>query len=176
MKATSWPETIISSLMVTIRPRRLAGAISARNSGTTAEAAPTARPSTIRDAIIGTSEGASGGADGSAEEQGGADHQAALAAESVGEAAADQRAEGGADQQRADDEALPAGGQVEVVAHVEQRAGDDAGVVAEEQPAQRRDDRDPQQEAPGRGGLGRGGGAGRAVETAAALFTGGRWC
>lgn len=58
MNATIWPVTIMSSLMVTMRPRRLAGAISARNSGTVAEAAPTASPRMIRANTIGTSEGA----------------------------------------------------------------------------------------------------------------------
>jgi len=49
-KAMNWPLTIISSLMVVIRPRRWAGAISDRYSGTVTEAAPTASPSTTREA------------------------------------------------------------------------------------------------------------------------------
>jgi hypothetical protein len=43
-KARNCPVTIISSLMVTMRPRRCAGAISARNSGHVADAAPTPNP------------------------------------------------------------------------------------------------------------------------------------
>jgi hypothetical protein len=58
MKASSWPVTIISSLIVTIRPRRAAGAISARNIGTVADAEPTASPRTMRAKTMGTSEGA----------------------------------------------------------------------------------------------------------------------
>ena len=50
--AASWPDTIISSLVVTMRPRRAAGASSARYIGTTTDAPPTARPSTKRAAII----------------------------------------------------------------------------------------------------------------------------
>ena len=52
MKASICPVTIISSLMVTIRPRRSAGAISARNSGQVAAAAPTPKPRMIRVASI----------------------------------------------------------------------------------------------------------------------------
>ena len=48
MNASICPVTIISSLMVTIRPRRCAGAISARNSGQVAAAAPTPSPRTTR--------------------------------------------------------------------------------------------------------------------------------
>jgi len=46
--ASSWPVTIISSLIVTMRPRMCVGAISARYSGTVAAAAPTPKPSRIR--------------------------------------------------------------------------------------------------------------------------------
>ena len=48
MKASICPVTIINSLMVTIRPRRSAGAISARNNGHVAAAAPTPSPRMIR--------------------------------------------------------------------------------------------------------------------------------
>ena len=59
MNASIWPLTIISSLMVTIRPRRCAGAISARNSGQVAAAAPTPRPRTMRAATMTVTFGAS---------------------------------------------------------------------------------------------------------------------
>ena len=57
--ARSWPLTIISSLIVTIRPRRCAGAISARYTGTVAAAAPTAIPRTIRAGNMTPNDGAS---------------------------------------------------------------------------------------------------------------------
>jgi hypothetical protein len=46
--ARNCPPTIMSSLMVTMRPRRCTGAISARNIGTIADAAPTASPRMMR--------------------------------------------------------------------------------------------------------------------------------
>jgi hypothetical protein len=57
--ANSCPETIISSLIVTIRPRMCTGAISARYSGTVADAAPTPKPSRIRKITMMTTFGAS---------------------------------------------------------------------------------------------------------------------
>ena len=50
MNAANWPLTIITSLRVTMPPRRSTGATSARYTGTVAEAPPTARPSTNRKA------------------------------------------------------------------------------------------------------------------------------
>jgi len=57
-KASNWPVTIINSLIVTIRPRRCGGAISAKYTGTVAAAAPTAIPSTIRAGSITANDGA----------------------------------------------------------------------------------------------------------------------
>lgn len=57
-KARNWPPTIISSLIVTIRPRRCAGAISAKYTGTVAAAAPTAMPRMIRAGSMTPNDGA----------------------------------------------------------------------------------------------------------------------
>ena len=46
--AESWPITMATSLRPAIEPRISYGAISARKTGTTAEAPPTARPSRTR--------------------------------------------------------------------------------------------------------------------------------
>jgi hypothetical protein len=74
-------------------------------------------------------------------EQDAADEQAALSTKGVGHLSAEQRAECRTwEQQRADDERLARRREVEVLLHVEERAGDDPGVVAEEQAAERRDD------------------------------------
>jgi hypothetical protein len=56
--ASNCPVTIMSSLIVTIRPRMCTGAISARYSGTVADAAPTPKPSTIRKITMMTTFGA----------------------------------------------------------------------------------------------------------------------
>ena len=100
MNASIWPVTIISSLMVTIRPRRCAGAISARNSGQVAAAAPTPSPRTIARDHHDRDVRRDGAAQRADQEQPGADQQAALAAERVGQLAAEQRAEGGAGEQQ----------------------------------------------------------------------------
>ncbi len=50
--ARNCPVTIMSSLIVTIRPRRCAGAISARYSGQVVAAAPTPKPRMIRPAVM----------------------------------------------------------------------------------------------------------------------------
>jgi len=60
----------------------------------------------------------------------------------VGQSATDERADGCPEDQDADDEALGAGGEAQVVLHRRQRAVDHAGVVAEQQPAERGDDGD----------------------------------
>jgi hypothetical protein len=98
-----------------------------------------------------------GAADRPEQEHHGAAHQTALAPQPVGDPTTGQRAERGGEQQRAHDEALPEGRQVEVVTHVQQRARDDPGVVPEQQAPERRDQRDPSQEAlirPGAAGWG----------------------
>jgi hypothetical protein len=80
---------------------------------------------------------------GADQEQDTADEQRALAAEPVRQPAAQQRAEGGAgEQQHRHDGRLGGGGQVQVVLHVQQRTGDDTGVVTEQQAAEGGDDRE----------------------------------
>ena len=99
--------TIINSLIVTMRPRRCAGAISARYSGQVAAAAPTPKPSRIRPAVMMPTLGASAQISGADQEQAGADQQAALPAQRVGQLAAEQRTERGPrEQQRADHHCL----------------------------------------------------------------------
>ena len=147
MNASICPVTIINSLMVTIRPRRCAGAISARNSGQVAAAAPTPSPRTIRATSITSKFGRDGAAQGADQEQAGADQQAALAAQRVGQLPAEQRAERGTgEQQRADHQRFLGRGQSEVVLHVQQGAGDHPGVVAEQQATEGRDHRQLDQE------------------------------
>ena len=75
------------------------------------------------------------------EEQAAAHEQRPLAAERVGQLPAEQRTDGGAgEEQHAHDRGLGRRAEVQVVAHVEQGAGDDPGVVAEQETAQCRDD------------------------------------
>ena len=59
MKASICPVTIINSLIVTMRPRFSAGAISARYRGHDTAAAPTPKPSRMRAAIMSGTVGAS---------------------------------------------------------------------------------------------------------------------
>ena len=68
-------------------------------------------------------------------------HDCPPAPDAVGEGSAAEGAEDGAEQQRGYDYLLPRVRELEVVLDEEQRAGDDARVVAEEQPAEGRDGR-----------------------------------
>jgi hypothetical protein len=87
---------------------------------------------------------AAGGAD---QEQSRTEHQHALAADAVGDTSAQERAEGGSrEQERAHDGRLTERAEVQIVLHVEQRAGDDARVVAEQQSAERGDHGQPREE------------------------------
>ena len=68
------------------------------------------------------------------QEDAGTQQQGALSAEPVGHPAAEQCAEGGArEEQRADHRRLAERTQVQIVFHVQQRPGDDSGVVTEQQ-------------------------------------------
>ena len=98
--ARNCPVTIISSLIVTIRPRRCAGAISARYSGQVAAAAPTPKPSRIRPAVMIATLGAIAQIRAPTRNRPRTDQQAALAAEAVGQLAAEQRTEGRAREQQ----------------------------------------------------------------------------
>ena len=107
MKASICPVTIISSLMVTMRPRRCAGRHlgQEQRAGGRGGADAQAQDDPGRDHHLDVrGERAAQGAD---QEQAGADQQAALAAQRVGQLAAEQRAEGRAgEQQRADHQRL----------------------------------------------------------------------
>ena len=82
--------------------------------------------------------GAGEGADDE-DDRGEQDHQPAAVA--VGGGAGDRGARDGADRDGGDDQALGEAAEAEVVLDEEQRRGDDAGVVAEQQPAEAGDRR-----------------------------------
>ena len=79
---------------------------------------------------------------GADEEEDGQDDQRLLPAQGVVELAADERADRGAEQQGARDQALAGRGQPQVGLHRLQGAVDHTGVVTEQQAAERGDDRD----------------------------------
>ncbi len=81
-------------------------------------------------------------AHGAEEEQHGEDEDVVASAAPVGQATTRGRAEGGAEEQDARDQALGERGEAEVVLHRLERAVDDAGVVAEEQTTEGGDDGD----------------------------------
>jgi hypothetical protein len=89
------------------------------------------------------------GADhGPDQEEAGADQQAALPAQGVGQLPTEQRTERGPrEQQRADHQCLGERRQRQVFLHVQQRTGDDPGVVTEQQTTQCRDGGQLDQEA-----------------------------
>ena len=94
--------------------------------------------------------GGEGAAEGADEEDDGHRHDAPPAPEAVGQPAADERAEGGADGQPGRHEGLVEGGQSETAGLARllqewQGAGDHAGVVAEEQAAEGGDRADGEQ-------------------------------
>ena len=83
-------------------------------------------------------------ADGAKQEDDGEQRDVMAATKAVGEASAKERAGGGADAQQAADPAFFEGGHVQATGasghvHIWQGASDDAGVIAEEERAQRRD-------------------------------------
>ena len=126
--------------MVTMRPRRCAGAISARYTGTVAAADPTATPRRMRAGSITAYDGAR--ALPSAPKKNSTEQTPrTLAAQDVGQLAPDEGADHGTEEQGADDTGLLHAGEVEILLQVRQGTRDDPRVVAEQQPAQRRDER-----------------------------------
>ena len=120
----------------TSRPRRCAGAISAIYIGVDMEAMPMPMPPSQRNRMKVQMSLRQRGADGRGQEEQGREEQGLLAPEPVGDGPDDQHARRAADQHAARGPALHHHVQVEADGQEFDGPGDDARVVAEEQPAQ----------------------------------------
>ena len=148
----------------TKRPRRWAGASSAAYSGAATDATPTPKPTISRPT---TSTAGPGGErlDGGADrEQRRRRRGSSAPARAVGEDAGHERTGQRAERDPAGDDLAERRADGELLLDAVQRAGDDALVVAEQQPGQHDDDADADQPA----GAARRGAAGAAVSDAAA--------
>ena len=141
-KASSWPMTIASSPRPARLPRRSVGASSDRYTGTVTEAPPTAKPRITRDGIMTARLGASTPPRVPTKKRTARMVSVFFRPRASLSRAADERPDRGSDQQGARDQALARRGQPQVRLHRLQGAVDHAGVVTEEQAAERRDDRD----------------------------------